>query len=92
MYHYVRYLVACAYRVRHSDVLHPSEADLENIDQDLFDQFDGEITAQAGVQGIALDPFVRSTLAFYADQSGEPTAKESVEDAVDYYLAVKPHP
>ena len=89
---YLRNIVLMALRAEHPEVLDPDAQELNDFDDELFAEYDAEITTQAANHGIGDTPFNRSMLVFFANCSTAGTAQARVDDACTYFDAVQPVP
>jgi hypothetical protein len=83
-------MVLIAFRIDHEDKRSPSEEQLLDFDDALFERFDAELTKQADAAGIPADAFSRSILVVFAKLSTATTPKTQVKHACEYFLNVRP--
>ena len=87
---YMRNWVLAAYRAEHEGRRNPTEQILEAFDRTLFNRYEQELQKQAG--GIALDPFIRSILVYFATRSEAVNPATRVKHAYEFFRNTNPAP
>lgn len=90
MFNFDRNMVTAAFKVENKRASAASEQELVQYDAALFARLGRELLSQARANGIPVDRFSLSMLAFYAVCSPGRGARARVELACQYFESVRP--